>query len=82
MCGLLLFIAGFAFFVAGQERRREEKGNAQASDGKSLAAGDQIEVKVDRFSNTTTLILKPQILIEKPDHFMTADSYDRERRFL
>jgi hypothetical protein len=71
VCGLLLFIIGSSFFVAGQERRREEKDNAQAADSKSLAASDQIEVKVDRFSNTTTLILKPQILIDKPDHFMT-----------
>ena len=69
VCVLLLVIAGSIFLVAAEEYQRERKGTAQISDAKST--NDQIEVKVDRFSNTTTLILKPQILIDKPDHFMT-----------
>jgi len=73
LCGLLLFIAGSAFFVAGQERRREEKGNAQAADSKSLAASDQIEVKEDRFSGVTTVKLKPQVILDKPDHRLTIE---------
>ena len=73
MCGLLLFIAGSAFFVAGQERRREEKGDAQAADSKSLAASDQIEVKEDRFSGVTTVKLKPQVILDKPDHRLTIE---------
>jgi hypothetical protein len=74
MCGLLLFIAGSVFFAAGQERRREEKGDAQVADGKSSVAGDQIEVKEDRFSGVTTVKLKPQVILDKPEHQLTIRS--------
>ena len=67
--GLLVCIVGSIIPVAAQERGREKKSATQTND--AMSTNDQIEVKVDRFSNTTTLILKPQILIDKPDHFMT-----------
>ena len=68
VCALLFFIAGSIFFVAGQERRREEKAEpgyrCQVND-------DQIEVKTDRFSGVTTVKLKPQVILDKPDHRLT-----------
>ncbi len=70
-CVLLLTIAGSIFFVAGQERQQEKKGAAQTSDAKSTS--DQIEVKTDRFSGVTTVKLKPQVILDKPDHQMTID---------
>jgi hypothetical protein len=73
MFGLLLFIAGSVFFVAGQERRREQKSDAQVAGGKPSAAGDQIEVKEDRFSGVTTVKLKPQVILDKPDHRLTIE---------
>jgi len=73
VCGLLLFIVGSAFFVAGQERRREEKGDAQVAGGKSSAAGEQIEVKEDRFSGVTTVKLKPQVILDRPDYRLSIE---------
>jgi len=73
MFGLLLFIAGSVFFVAGQERRREEKSDAQVVGGNPSAAGDRIEVKEDRFSGVTTVKLKPQVILDKPDHRLTIE---------
>ena len=70
-CVLLLTIAGSIFFVTGQERQQEKKGAAQTSDAKSTS--DQIEVKTDRFSGVTTVKLKPQVILDKPDHQMTID---------
>jgi hypothetical protein len=70
-CLLLLTIAGSIFFVAGQERQQEKKGSAQNSDAKSTS--DQIEVRTDRFSGVTTVKLKPQVILDKPDHQMTID---------
>jgi hypothetical protein len=65
----MLVFAGL--FVAGQERQQEKKGAAQTSDAKSTS--DQIEVKTDRFSGVTTVKLKPQVILDKPDHQMTID---------
>jgi len=46
-----------------------------AQDGKSdkgtSGAGGQIEVKTDRFSNITTVTLKPQTILDKPEHLVT-----------
>lgn len=46
-----------------------------AQDGKSdkgtSGAGGQIEVKTDRFSNITTVALKPQTILDKPEHLVT-----------
>jgi hypothetical protein len=69
VCGLLLILAD-SVFVAGQEKKREEKGVAQAE---SKSTNDQIEVNADRFSSITTVILKPQIILDKPDHQMTIE---------
>src|SRR6266508_5664429 len=66
-----LVIAGSIFFVRGHERQQEQKGAAQISDAKSTS--DQIEVKTDRFSGVTTVKLKPQVLLDKPDHQLTTD---------
>src|SRR5262249_23086664 len=63
---LMFVIAGSIFFVVGKERQREEKGGAQATD--SRQANDQVEVKTDRFSGVTTVKLKPQVILDKPDH--------------
>jgi hypothetical protein len=62
----MFVIAGSIFFVVGKERQREEKGGAQATD--SRQANDQVEVKTDRFSGVTTVKLKPQVILDKPDH--------------
>jgi hypothetical protein len=72
VCGLLFFTTGSIFFVSGQERQREEKGAAQTSDA-AKSTSDQIEVKTDRFSGVTTVKLKPQVILDKPDHQMTID---------
>lgn len=32
---------------------------------------DQVEVKTDRFSGVTTVRLKPQMILDTPDHFIT-----------
>jgi hypothetical protein len=62
----MFVIAGSIFFAVGKERQREEKGGAQAIDSKQ--SNDQIEVKTDRFSGVTTVKLKPQVILDKPDH--------------
>jgi len=67
--GLLLCIVGSISFVAGQDRKREEKISTQKAEAASTK--DQIEVISDRFTRETTLALKPQILLDKPDHFVT-----------
>jgi len=71
VCALLFIIAGSIFFASGQERQQEKKGAAQASDTKS--ASDQIEVKADRFSGVTTVKLKPQVILDKPEHQLTIE---------
>jgi hypothetical protein len=57
-----LFIIGAIIGVSGYER--QAKATTQTSN-------DQIEVTTDRFSKKTTLVLKPQSFIDKPDHFVT-----------
>jgi hypothetical protein len=69
VCGLLFCLIGSISFVAGQDRKREEKNSTQKTDATSTK--DQIEVMTDRFTQKTTLVLKPQILLDKPDHFVT-----------
>jgi hypothetical protein len=70
-CVLLLTIAGSIFFVTGQERQQEKKGVVQTSDARST--NDQIEVNTDRFSGVITVKLRPQVILDKPDHQMTID---------
>jgi len=69
--GLLFCIIGSITFVAGQEGEHGDKGAAQVADAKST--NDQIEVKTDRFSNVTTVVLKPQVVLDKPDHYLTME---------
>jgi hypothetical protein len=71
VCALLLSISGSILFVSGQEQQQREKGKAQASDAK--ATNDQIEVKEDRFSGATTVKMKPQVVLEQPDHQLTIE---------
>jgi hypothetical protein len=71
VCALIFVVAGSIFFAVGKERQREEKGGAQPTDSKQ--SNDQVEVKTDRFSGVTTVKLKPQVILDKPDHQMTID---------
>jgi hypothetical protein len=71
VCALMLVTAGSIFSVAAQERQPENKGAGQTPEAKS--AGDQIEVKTDRFSGVTTLKLKPQVILDKPEHRLTIE---------
>ncbi|MCI0665588.1 MAG: hypothetical protein L0220_31395 [Acidobacteria bacterium] len=64
-------LIGSVLFVVGQERGREDKGVAQTNDAKT--SNDQIEVKTDRFSNVITVTLKPQVILDKPDHYLTME---------
>jgi hypothetical protein len=72
VCALMLVIVGSIFFVRGQEGQQELKGASQTSDAKSTS--DQIEVKNDRFSGVTTVKLKPQVILDKPEHQLTIRS--------
>ena len=72
VCALMLVIVGSIFFVRGQEGQRELTGASQTSDAKSTS--DQIEVKNDRFSGVTTVKLKPQVVLDKPEHQLTIRS--------
>ena len=65
---LVCFVSSITF-IAGQERRREDNGAART--GEDKLTNDQIDVNTDRFSQKATLVLKPQVLIDKPDHFVT-----------
>jgi hypothetical protein len=60
----LLFCLAFSTIHAA-EHDRGESGSQQGS------TNDQIEVTTDRFSNVTTVTLKPQLIIDKPDHVIT-----------
>jgi len=71
MCGLLFFTTASIFVASEQERQREEKGGAQTTNSKQ--ANDQVEAKTDRFSGVTTVKLKPQMILDKPDHQMTIE---------
>jgi hypothetical protein len=70
VCALLLSISGSILFVSGQEQGQGEK--AQASESKAI--NDQIEVKEDRFSGVTTVKMKPQVILDSPDHHLTIRS--------
>ncbi|HKQ73387.1 MAG TPA: hypothetical protein VJ810_06660 [Blastocatellia bacterium] len=72
VCALMFVIVGSIFFVRGQEGQQEMKGASQTSDAKSTS--DQIEVKNDRFSGVTTVKLKPQVVLDKPEHQLTIRS--------
>ena len=72
--GLLFCLAISTIPVTGQDRGREEKGAPQRADkGATNSTNDQIEVKTDRFSNETTVTLKPQAILDTPDHLITME---------
>lgn len=72
--GLLVCLSLSTLHAAGQERARDDKSALQGVDKNNAnAPNDQIEIKTDRFSNVTTVSLKPQTLVDKPDHFITIE---------
>jgi hypothetical protein len=74
VAGLMFCLAIPAFHATGQERAREDKSAPQSPDNSKAGSTDNpIEVKTDRFSNVITVILKPQVIFEKPDHFITVE---------
>ena len=74
VAGLMFCLAIPAFHATGQERAREDKSAPQSPDNSKAGSTDNpIEVKTDRFSNVTTVTLKPQVIFEKPDHFITVE---------
>jgi hypothetical protein len=64
--GLLFCLAISTIHALSQDRGRGEKGAASST-------SDQIEVKTDRFSNVTTVTLKPMLILDKPDHIITME---------
>jgi hypothetical protein len=70
--GLLLCITVPTLHAIEQEHARDDKSTIQSPDkNKTSSTNDQIEVKTDRFSNVTTVTLKPQAVLDKPDHIIT-----------
>jgi len=72
--GLLFCLAISTLHATGQERARDDRSTPQGADSSKTSPIDNpIEVKTDRFSNVTTVTLKPQVIFEKPDHFITIE---------
>lgn len=70
--GLLFCLTGSTLHATGHDRSREEKANPQGADkGAVKSTNDPIEIKTDRFSNVTTVKLKTQTILDKPDHVIT-----------
>ncbi len=59
-----LFIT--ALCLTASSFAQDVKGGKEAS-----GAGGQVEVKTDRFSNITTVTLKSQTILDKPEHLIT-----------
>ncbi|MCI0389853.1 MAG: hypothetical protein MOB07_13980 [Acidobacteria bacterium] len=57
-----------ALCLAAFSSAQNSKGDKEAS-----GAGNQVEVKTDRFSGKTTIKLKPQTLIDTPEHKLTME---------
>lgn len=60
-CSILL-AAGGLFLLQGSPSQTTLAAGAQS---------DQVEVKTDRYSEATTVKLKPQLILDTPDHFIT-----------
>jgi hypothetical protein len=72
--GLLLCLTIPTLDAIGQESARGDKATPQSPDkSKTSPTDNPIEVKTDRFSNVITVTLKPQVIFEKPDHFITIE---------
>ena len=70
--GSLFCLAVLVIHATGQDRGRGENATPHGADkGAASSTSDQIEVKTDRFSNVTTVTLKPQAIINKHDHVVT-----------
>jgi hypothetical protein len=70
--GLLLCLTIPTMRATGQERAHEDKSAQQSPDnGKMSSTDDPIEVKTDRFSNVTTVNLKPQAILDTSEHLIT-----------
>jgi hypothetical protein len=67
--GLLFCLAVPTLHAVGRDSGRVENGVPQ---GAASSTNDQIEVKTDRFSNATTVTLKPQPILDTPDHIITV----------
>src|SRR5262245_18534929 len=63
--GVLFCLIGLATLVAGDNPKREENGSTQTESKNS-----QIDAKTDRFSCKSTLVVRPQALIDKPGHYV------------
>jgi hypothetical protein len=65
----LLAIATLVTAVTARHGGRQQaQGPTQSG---ARAGGDQVEVKTDRFSGVTPVTLKPQTVLDTPDHFIT-----------
>src|SRR5215510_11647914 len=63
----LISVTTFTNSAFGQARQSDKSPQATSSD-----SGDgQVEVKTDRFSEATTISLKPQTILDTPDQFIT-----------
>jgi hypothetical protein len=92
IAGLMLCLTIPTIYAAGQERARADRPTLQGADNSKTGSTDNpIEVKTDRFSNVTTVTLKPQMVLDKPDHIITMGietklgekkSYDWEREMV
>ena len=71
VCALMFVIASSIFFVAGKSANAKRKAGRRPRIPSQ--ANDQIEVKTDRFSGVTTVKLKPQVILDKPDHQLTIE---------
>jgi hypothetical protein len=74
VAGLMVCLMIPVFHATGHGRVRAAKSAPQSpGDGKTGPTDNPIEVKTDRFSNVTTVTLKPQVIFEKSDHFITIE---------
>ncbi|HEV2666979.1 MAG TPA: hypothetical protein VG324_18810 [Blastocatellia bacterium] len=72
--GLLFCLAGSPLHVTGQEHNQADKAASQDADkGKADSTNNPIEAKTDRFSNVTTVTLKPLAILDRPDHVITME---------
>jgi hypothetical protein len=70
--GLLFCLTASTIPATGQEHSQNGKAVSQGTDkGAADSTNSPIEVKTDRFSNVTTVTLKPQAILDKPDHIIT-----------
>ncbi|HZN12090.1 MAG TPA: hypothetical protein VFC61_10445 [Blastocatellia bacterium] len=65
----LLAVASLAPAVIARHGGRQQAQNPTQAGAR--AGGDQVEVKTDRFSGVTTVTLKPQMVLDTPEHFIT-----------